>query len=80
VENTPTLEEEVSKMYPLEIEPQTKLVEEEVRTKEIEVHVKIAKLEVVVNHRLQFSNLLGFSSINFFSNNNFNLYKLPSIN
>ncbi len=52
MENTPTLEEEVSKMHPLEIE----------------VHVKIAELEVVVNHRLQFSNLLGFSSINFFSN------------
>jgi len=52
VENTPTLEEEVSKMHPLKIEPQTKLVEEEVKTKEIEVHVKTAELEVVVNHRL----------------------------
>ncbi len=52
MENTPTLEEEVSKMHPLEIEPQTKLVEEEVKTKEIEVHVKTAELEVVVNHRL----------------------------
>jgi len=33
-----------------------------------------------VNHGLQFSNLLSFSSINFLSNNDLNPYKLLSTN
>jgi hypothetical protein len=43
VEIIPAIDEEVSKIQPLEIEPQTKLVEEEDKTIEIEIRVKIAK-------------------------------------
>ncbi len=41
-----TIEEEVPKIQLLEIEPQIELVEEEVRTTDTEIHVRIAKLEV----------------------------------
>ncbi len=40
------IEEEVSKIQPLEIEPQIELVEEEVKTTKIEIQVIIAKSEV----------------------------------
>jgi hypothetical protein len=45
-------EEEVSKIQPPEVEPQTKLVEEEVKNIETKVHVKTIELEVGVSHRL----------------------------
>ncbi len=42
----PTIKEEVSKIQPLEIEPQTKLVEEEIKTVKTEKQVKTVKPEV----------------------------------
>jgi hypothetical protein len=41
VEINPAIEQEVSKIQPLEIEPQTKLLEEKVITIKMEIHVKI---------------------------------------
>jgi len=41
VEAIPTLEEEISKIQHLDIKPQTELVGEEIKTIEMEIHVKI---------------------------------------
>jgi hypothetical protein len=41
VEAIPTLEEEISKIQHLDIEPRTELVGEEIKTIEMEIHVRI---------------------------------------
>jgi hypothetical protein len=46
MESIPTTKEEVSKIQPLEIEPQIKLVEEEVRITKMEIQLRIVELEV----------------------------------
>jgi hypothetical protein len=46
VETIPTPKEEAFKIQLLEIEPHTKLVEEEVKIVDMEIHVKTTKLEV----------------------------------
>ncbi len=46
METIPTIEEEEFKIQLLEIKPQIELVEEEVRTIDTRIHVRIAKLEV----------------------------------
>ncbi len=47
MESILTIEEEVSKIQPLEIEPHTKLVEEEVRTVDTKVGTKALVVEQV---------------------------------
>jgi len=46
VEIIPTIKEKVYKIQPLEIKPQTRLVEEEVRTVKMEIHVKTIEPQV----------------------------------
>jgi hypothetical protein len=46
VETISEAKEEVSKIHPLEIEPQTKLVEEEVKTAKIKIQVKTIEPKV----------------------------------
>ncbi len=46
MEIIPTIKEEISKIYPLGIKPQTKLVEEEVKIAKMEIHVKTTKPQV----------------------------------
>jgi len=46
VETIPTIEREVFKIQPLEIEPQIELVEEEVRIIKTKIQVKTTKLKM----------------------------------
>jgi len=46
VETIPTTEEKVFKIQFLEIKPQIELVEEEVKTIDTDIHVRIANLKV----------------------------------
>jgi len=46
VETIPTIEEEVFKIQPLEIEPQIELLEKEVRIIKTKIHVKTTELKM----------------------------------